>query len=99
MENYRVLWYDFIMTKTKSTIMMENSIRTKVYLAGLIEENKVSVPLDLWFDLAIILGKYTPIWLKPDMKDKNNVRMWNLLTHDSQEREYIGTGLDADEKP
>lgn len=85
------------MTKTKSTIMMENSIRTKVYLAALLDENQVSVPKDLWFDFSIILGKYTPVWLKPDMHDKSNVRLWNLLTNSNQEREYIGTGLDADE--
>jgi hypothetical protein len=81
------------MTKTKSTIMMENSLATKKYIAKLLEENQISTPKELWMDFAMILGQYTPIWLMPDMHDKGNVRLWNLLTHDVKEREYEGSGL------
>jgi hypothetical protein len=81
------------MTKTKPQGMMERSIKAKKYVAYLVENNIGSggdeVLYECWFDIAIMLGKYTPKELMPDLKDEYNVRLWNLLTEDSAERKFI----------
>lgn len=83
------------MTKTKSTVMMDRSNRIKQYIAFLIDQNIGSagdeILYECWMDIAIMLGKFTPGAIKPDMTDKNNVRLWNLLTENYEERKFIGT--------
>lgn len=83
--------------------MKDRSDKAKQYIAALLEQAKQigydeDTLWECWLDFAIMLGKFTPKWLFiPEGKTKAEIRIWNLLTDDHVERNFIGINDEEDE--